>query len=253
MKKYLFTTAVFFFLVFGLQFCSNTNNNNEVLRTKIIEANDEIFNKKNIDYADEVFSEDFAGTGPQFIKDFAQELITAFPDLEVKTEQVAVEGNLVGWYRTNTGTHKNEYLGHPASGKKISWTEILFTRFNDEGVIVQDWYSTNVADKIKSAANVEGVYEYLPPLKGHGIIKNGNFIWLVGPSDESTPMTSQSGTYVLSNDIFKMTIIHSTEPSQVGWEFWSKTKSWDGDTLTYETMNTNGEIIGGGRALRIAD
>ena len=252
MKNYLYTAAILIVVVFSFQFCNEVPNDNEELRKKIVDANNEIFNKRNFDFADEIFTDDYAGRGPQFIKDFAIGITDAFPDLEVKTEQIVVEGNHAGWYRTCTGTHENAYRGYPASGEKISWIEILVSEYDDKGLIAKEWYATNLKDKLHATNKVEGVYQYLPPLKGHGIIKNGNFIWLVGPSDGSAPMASQSGTYEVSDDIFKTTIVNSTEPTQIGLEFWSKTISWDGDTLTYETMNTNGEITGGGRPLRIA-
>lgn len=252
MKKNLSVVMLLIAMVFGFQFCSEPSGNKEELRTKITVANDEIFNKQNYDYADRIFTDDFAGEGPQFIKNFASDITTAFPDLESKIEQIAVEGNQAGWFRTNTGTHTNEYLGYPASGEKISWTEILFTQFNDEGMIMNDWYATDLEDKLQETNSIDGVYQYLPPLKGTGILKNGNFMFLVGPADDSNSMTGQSGTFVISNGILQMTIVHSTDPSQIGWEFWSRTKSWDGDTITYETMNTDGELTGEGRALRIA-
>ena len=235
----------------ALQFCSESTGDKEKLRSTIIKTNEEIFNKKNLDYADKVITEDFLGKGPQFIKDFASGLITAFPDLEVKTENIAVEGNQAGWFRTNTGTQKGDYLGYPASGEKITWTEILFTKFNADGMIVKDWYATDLNEKLRSATNIDGVYEYLPPFKGQSINKNGYFVYLFGPSDGSQPMISNSGTYTLSKDTVKNIINYSTNPSEIGKESWYRVKFWQGDTATFETMNTNGEITGEGRGVRL--
>lgn len=242
---------VLIIIVLGFQSCSESSVDKEKLRSTIIETNEEIFNRKNFDYADKIFTEDFAGDGPQFIKDFASELVTAFPDLEVTTENVVVEGNQAGWYRTNTGTHKKDYLGYPASGKKISWTEILFTKFNEDGMIVKDWYSTELNEKLQSATNIEGVYQYLPPNKGQSIIRKGHFVFLFGPSDGSQPMIGQSGTYTMLGDTVKNLINNSTISSQIGTKYWWRVKSWQGDTVTFETMNTRGEIIGTARSLRL--
>jgi predicted ester cyclase len=244
-------TLLIIIMLIGLQSCSESPVNEEKLRSTIIETNEEIFNKKNLDYADKVFTQDFAGKGPQFIKDFASDLVTAFPDLNVTTESIVVEGNQAGWFRTNTGTHKKDYLGYPASGKKITWTEILFTKFSDDGMIVADWYATDLNEKLQSATNIEGVYQYLPPNKGQAIIKSSNYLFLFGPSDGSQPMIGQAGTYTLSNDTVKVKVLNSTIKSQEGSEYWWRVKSWQGDTVTYETMNTRGEITGMARSLRL--
>lgn len=253
MKKYLFLSVLIIVIVFGFQFCNKSSSNNEELRAKIVDTNNEIFNKRNFEYADKAFTQNYAGQGPQFIKDFAIGITTAFPDLEVKTEKIIVEGNHAGWYRTSTGTHKKEYRGYPPSGEKISWTEILISEYDNKGLIAKEWYATDMDQKLSETNKIDGVFEYLPPLKGQSINRNGKFTYLYGPADGSAPMISQAGTYNVADGIVKNTVTYSTETSQLGREYWWKVKSWDGDTVTFETMNVKGELTGGGRSIKIAD
>lgn len=62
-----------------------------------------------------------------FIKAVLKERRDAFPDLETKLESIVAEGNLVAWYRTQSGTHNKNYWGCAPSGKKITWHEMAPT------------------------------------------------------------------------------------------------------------------------------
>jgi steroid delta-isomerase-like uncharacterized protein len=80
---------------------------------------EEVFAKGNLDIADEVLMPDFSFSYPfpgfplgvNGLKAFVQELRTAFPDIDVKIENLfAKQGEaLVRW--TMRGTHNGEFLG----------------------------------------------------------------------------------------------------------------------------------------------
>jgi len=97
----------------------------------------------------------------------------------------------------------------------------------------------------------EGVWEYLPPLQGQSIAREGRFVFLFGPADESGPMTGEAGTYELAGDTVKNTVRFSTDPDRIGYEYWWTLESQSGDTLGYVIMNPQGEITGRGQSIRV--
>jgi predicted ester cyclase len=235
--------------------CNQGSKVSERNKASVVKSNDEMFIKGNLDYADVVISPDYVvqnyGKGPTYIKTFVKERREAFPDLEIKLEPVIADGNMVAWLRTQSGTHKNNYWGHAPTGKKITWKEMVFTRYTDDGKIVEEWALSNALEMLQAANDIDGVYEYLPPGKGQSVNKNGRFVYLFGSSDGKS-MISQAGTYIISGDTVKNTITYCTDPGQVGTVYLWKVKSWSGDTVSLNIMNDKGEITGGGKALRVS-
>jgi len=71
-------------------------------------------------------------------------LFTGFPDLTHKIENQIAENDKVATRGRITGTHKGEFQGVPASGKKIdiSWTEIHRVK---DGKIAEEWAQMDTA------------------------------------------------------------------------------------------------------------
>jgi steroid delta-isomerase-like uncharacterized protein len=61
-----------------------------------------------------------------------------FPDLKITINQLIAEGDLVVAAMTTEGTQTGEFMGVPASGKKISITEMHMVRVVD-GKAVEHW------------------------------------------------------------------------------------------------------------------
>ena len=114
-------------------------NPSEKYKSSILKANEELLNKGNVDFADEVFTTDYAGEGPEWIKNYITELRTAFPDLQVKIDPIIAENNMVAWKRTHTGTHQGEYMGFQPTGKKLTWHTMIFSDYNEEGKVAKEW------------------------------------------------------------------------------------------------------------------
>lgn len=131
--------------------CIQQDNTAE-LKANLIKTNDELFHKGNLDYADEVFASDYAGRGPEFIKEYVRNLKTAFPDLQVEVGPVIAEGDMLGWRRTHTGTHQGAYLGFSPTGKKISWEVIMLTQMEDSK-IAKEWAADNLLEVLQQAAD----------------------------------------------------------------------------------------------------
>ncbi|WDH75254.1 ester cyclase [Exiguobacterium marinum] len=78
-------------------------------------------------------------TGHAFIRRFSKQMKTALPDVKVKKVEVLVQTeDTVTWQRTLVGTHQENMMGIPASGKQIEWVDMVVSRFQ-KGLIVEEW------------------------------------------------------------------------------------------------------------------
>ena len=94
---------------------------------------DEVFNKKNVAFIDEFLD-------PNLVehKEDIYAFLGAFPDLHIRVEDLIAEGDKIVGRVTLTGTHQGELMGIPATGKKVSFSEILIIRISN-GKAVEQW------------------------------------------------------------------------------------------------------------------
>jgi steroid delta-isomerase-like uncharacterized protein len=103
-----------------------------------------VFNSKDIAAILAYFSPEFIGhrtDGDSTYKDFekgAKELIKAFPDMKYDLDDLIIEGDKFVARCTMTGTHKGEFMGIPATGKKVKIWWITIRRVAD-GKCVEGW------------------------------------------------------------------------------------------------------------------
>jgi predicted ester cyclase len=57
---------------------------------------------------------------------------SAFPDIETTAEDILVEGDRLAVRSTIRGTHKGDFMGIPASGKKVEVSNYDFVRFEND-------------------------------------------------------------------------------------------------------------------------
>ena len=69
----------------------------------------------------------------------SQTFRSAVPDLHCTIEDLLVSGDKVTARLLFTGTHKGEFMGHPATGKPVRFLAIDVLRIRD-GRIVEDWH-----------------------------------------------------------------------------------------------------------------
>ena len=67
---------------------------------------------------------------------------SAFPDLKVTVNQLVAERDLMVGHMTTKGTQTGEFMGIPASGKKISIAEMNMVRIAN-GKAVERWGQAN--------------------------------------------------------------------------------------------------------------
>lgn len=128
--------------------------------------NDEVKNCHRLTAIDELLSPDFVNhTGiPGFastregVKAFFAYFVGAFPDLTCAVHDMIAEGDKVVDYFTLAGTHRGEFMGIPATGKRVSFKGMHIFAF-DQGKITGHW---NVLDLLSLMMQLGAV----PPQEG---------------------------------------------------------------------------------------
>ncbi len=101
-------------------------------------------------------------------------------------------------------------------------------------------------------AAVDGIFEYLPPLKGMALAQGGHYSFVFGPADGSGPMTANTGTYRLVGDTVVNTILYSTDPANpAGSSFRWIWKALSADTLGFSVLDPSGRVTFSGRTVRV--
>jgi steroid delta-isomerase-like uncharacterized protein len=108
--------------------------------------NDEVFRQHHIDAIDDLLTDDFVehtpapgqGTDRQATKEFIGQLFAAFPDLNCSIESQVAESDTISAVSTMTGTHQGEFMGVPATGRRISVQTMDYGRVRD-GRFSEHW------------------------------------------------------------------------------------------------------------------
>ena len=100
---------------------------------------DELFGKRNMAVVAETCAPDFVVTIPGYpeplrglaaVEKWAGSYLTGF-DSRLTVEDVVAEGDWVALRFVVRGTHRGEYMGIPATGRKVEFTEFSLTRYAD--------------------------------------------------------------------------------------------------------------------------
>ncbi len=95
------------------------------------------------------------GTGADKLKEVFRRLHRAFPDLHITVEDVIEEGEKVVSRNTVTGTHLGGYMGLPATGKSVTYSEIFSFRIRD-GRIAETWGVVDVLSQLRQLGVLPG-------------------------------------------------------------------------------------------------
>lgn len=126
-----------------------TTESNKTLARRIPQ---EAFNKGSVAVFDEIAAPDLVDHAPapgfppgiEGYKTFVPVLRAAFPDLQYTVDLDVAEGDKVVQRVTARGTHQGDFMGIPATGKQVMWTETHILRFAD-GKIVEHWGNADQA------------------------------------------------------------------------------------------------------------
>jgi steroid delta-isomerase-like uncharacterized protein len=77
--------------------------------------------------------------GREALKQAIPAFKAAFPDATATIQQLVAEGDKVMAHVQVNGTHQNEWMGVPGTGRRMTWTATSITRFNNEGRMAERW------------------------------------------------------------------------------------------------------------------
>ena len=106
--------------------------------------------------------------GPEVLKVVFGRPLWAFPDLRVTIEDLISDGDKVVSRNTVTGTHMGDYMGHPATGTRITYSEIFIFRFAD-GRIAETWGVVDVLAQMRQLG-------LIPEAAAHRVVHRANLI-----------------------------------------------------------------------------
>ncbi len=114
---------------------------------------DEVFRRRHLEAVDELLTDDFVehtpgpgqATDRQGAKDFIGQMLQAFPDLNFEVEHQIAEGDTVAAVGTMTGTHNSDFLGVPATGRRVS-VAVMDTGRVREGKFTDHWGLVDVPE-----------------------------------------------------------------------------------------------------------
>lgn len=124
-------------------------------KERIIAMNDAL-NQHVIDGIDAHFAQNFVwrgGAGPgtkrslkEFQDGWQRPFLDAFKDKYTTIDLILEDGDLVSAYGTVAATHSGDFLGMPATGKRIHLKYMDFWRFNEDGECVENWVHLDIVD-----------------------------------------------------------------------------------------------------------
>jgi steroid delta-isomerase-like uncharacterized protein len=91
------------------------------------------------------------------VLEFFRMYTAAFPDLRMDPEDVLQSGDKVVARLRVTGTHRDEFLGIPATGRRIDVQVIDIVRFGDDGLAHEHW----------------GVFDVMTMMQQLGVVPEG--------------------------------------------------------------------------------
>ena len=118
---------------------TSTDGDNKAV---IIREVEDFWNAKDITVADQICSPDMVTHSPyapdgnlDSFKMQAIENFKAFPDMHITIEELVEEGDKVVKHWSFTGTHKGEWIGIPATEKKVAFMGINIFRIADGKIV----------------------------------------------------------------------------------------------------------------------
>jgi predicted ester cyclase len=76
--------------------------------------------------------------GPQGMREFVQQFLTAFPDGRITVDEQIAEGDFVATRWTGRGTHEGDLMGIAPTRKQATVSGLSYTKCKN-GKLVEDW------------------------------------------------------------------------------------------------------------------
>jgi steroid delta-isomerase-like uncharacterized protein len=112
----------------------------------VLRAHNEVWNQGNFEVIDEIYAKDYQchficgleASGQDGVQEFISSHRESFPDWTEKVVDIVADGDRVVTRYISTGTHKGEFQGVAATGRKITISEVSIHRVLN-GKIVEQW------------------------------------------------------------------------------------------------------------------
>jgi steroid delta-isomerase-like uncharacterized protein len=111
---------------------------NEKNREVILKFYGEMLNNRHMEQIAEIVSPRYsnaAGAGPDAIRQGAEQLLKAFPDIKWQIEEIVSDDNKVMVKQRTTGTHLGTFQGHAPSGKAFVTEGFALYKFSEGKII----------------------------------------------------------------------------------------------------------------------
>jgi steroid delta-isomerase-like uncharacterized protein len=107
----------------------------------------EIVNSGDVDQLIDLLADDFVEheempgmpTGREGTKQLFKMMAAAFPNMNWDPQDILVDGNKAVARVRFSGTNDGEFMGMPATGKRVSVQVIDIVRFNEDGLACEHW------------------------------------------------------------------------------------------------------------------
>ncbi len=94
-------------------------------------------------------------TGAEKFKQVWAMLYHVYPDIHLAVEDLIAHGDKVVSRNTVTGTQRGEFMGHPPTGRSVTYNEIFIFRFVD-GRVAETWGVVDVYAQMKQLGMMPG-------------------------------------------------------------------------------------------------
>ena len=135
------------------------NANGKTISRRFFE---EILSRGNVELVEQLFTGDYNAHTPidvfeglEGAKQFVTVLREAFPDLEVKVEEQVAEGDKVANLWRARGTHRGNFGGIPATGRKMDTNGMTMFRVAD-GKVLESWGFADLMSMMKQLGVAPG-------------------------------------------------------------------------------------------------
>jgi steroid delta-isomerase-like uncharacterized protein len=98
---------------------------------------DELVNQGRLELVDELFDPGFTSQTSQEtldrdgFREFVRAWREAFPDVHCQVGDLVAEGDRVAWSVRATGTHRGDFMGIPATGRRVDFESLNIAEFRD--------------------------------------------------------------------------------------------------------------------------
>jgi len=137
---------------------SAVDRNKTLVRTFI----ETLLNKQNSGLIDDLLTADFVDhnappeqlPGPAGVKRVLERILSVLADLRVEMEDMIAEGDRVVVRYRAEARHVGNFMGFPASGKRLKWTTISIYRI-ENGRIAERWGLMDHADLLRQFRDLD--------------------------------------------------------------------------------------------------